>query len=727
MIKIESRQLAALALAAFTSAIVAPFGTAFAADRAADVSTERLLRADRDPSNWPTVGGTYAEARYSTLDKINATNVADLKLAWFGDFDTKRGQEATPLVIDGVLYTSTSWSKVYAFDAVSGKQLWFYDPKVAGSTGPNACCDVVNRGVAAWEGKIYVGTLDGRLVALDAKTGQEVWSTLTVDPSKPFTITGAPRVVKGKVLIGNAGGEFGVRGYISAFDGKTGKQAWRFFLTPNPENKPDGAISDKILMEKAYSTWGNGSWKQTGGGAPAWDAIVFDAEFDQILVGTGSGVPWSRRARSGDKGDNLFVSSVLALDANTGAYKWHYQETPGEEWDFDSAMPMILSDLKIGGSSRKVIMHAPKNGFFYVIDRKDGTLISAKNFTTVNWAAGIDITTGRPIEFREARYSEHGGEFVGKPAAFGSHNWHPMAYSLKTGLVYLPTQEVPFAFTDDTNFKFNPGHGNWNLADVSAHEVNLGPQNEAQRKVLKAMTRGTLIAWDPVQQKEAWRVQHPSVGAGGVFATAGNLVFQGTPDGYFHAYAADTGKELWRYDGQVGIIAGAMSYMVGTDQYIAVLSGLGGAGALHMPYMDNPRAGFGRVLVFKLNGTAKLPPSSFTVQPAQVPPDQWSKEVVAKGGAVYGNCVFCHGFAAISNGVIPDLRRSPMLMSKEVWSAVVGGGALESNGMVNFSKRGLSPEDIEAVRAWVADRARQLQSDEATEELARRNGTASSQ
>ncbi|WP_235505752.1 PQQ-dependent dehydrogenase, methanol/ethanol family [Variovorax sp. Root411] len=681
---------------------------------AADVNAERLRNAAKEPGNWMTVGGTYAEARYSTLNQINSANVGRLKLAWYADLETNRGQEATPLVIDGVLYTSTSWSRVHAYDAASGKELWKYDPKVPGSKGAHACCDVVNRGLAAWNGKIYVGTLDGRLEALDAKSGKVVWSTPTFDPKTVMTITGAPRVVKGKVLIGQGGAEYGARGFLGAYDAETGKPVWRFYMTPNPENKPDGAASDKVLMTKAFSTWGEGVWKQSGGGATPWDSIVYDQEFDQVIVGTGNSNPWSSKARGG--GDNLFVGSVLALNPDTGEYKWHYQQTPGDDWDFTSTQPIILTELKIDNAMRKVLLHAPKNGFFYVIDRKDGKLISAEKFASVNWASGIDLTTGRPIEYPAARYTKTGQRFVAMPAAFGSHNWHPMAHSPKTGLTYIPVQDIPLDYAVDSGFKFTEGV--WNLGIAS--QMLAGPQSESDRKVLAMQTRGFLLAWDPVKQKEAWRVQHPNVASAGVLATAGNLVFQGTPDGRFVAYKADTGGKVWSWQGFDGIIAGAMSYAVAGEQYIAVLSGFGGANALHVPSIQNPKVGLnGRVLVFKLDGKAIAPDNSRPLLAPNVPTEVWPTEIVSKGAALYGNCAGCHGFGTYGHNAIPDLRRSQMLGSRPAWEAIILGGGLESKGMPGWSGT-LKPEDVEAIRAYIADRARVLRDDERVDAQGRR-------
>lgn len=676
----------------------------------AAVDAQRLANADAEPQNWMSNGRGYDEDHFSPLDQINAGNVGKLSLAWSYDLDTDRGQEATPIIVDGVMYTTSAWSKVYALDAATGKLLWSYDPKVPGRKAYDGCCDIVNRGVAVWNGKVYVGAFDGRLIALDAATGQPVWSVMTVDPKKPYTITGAPRVVKGKVLIGNGGAELGVRGYVTAYDAETGALAWRFYTVPNPDGKADGAASDLIFAKVADKTWGpNGAWKEIGGGGTVWDAIVYDQDLDQILIGTGNGSPWNRRIRSGDRGDNLFLSSIVALDPETGAYRWHYQEAPGESWDFTATQPIILADIAIDGTPRKVLLHAPKNGFFYVIDRTTGTPISIKNFVPVNWADGYDTKTWRPIERREARYEENGGDWEASPSAFGAHNWHPMTYSPKTGLVYIPAQLVPFGYADDKGFKFTPGR--WNLGNASAR--NIGPRDTAGLKALKAASKGRIIAWDPKTQTPRFTIEHDGPGYGGILATAGNLIFQGAPDGRFIAYRADNGEKLWSFDGQSGIIAGAASFAIKGEQYVAVMAGLGGSYAISSPLAPDPhKRPNGRVLVFKLNGTAKLPAYQRPVMPAAPPAENWPAATVMQGEILYGgNCGFCHGPSTFASGVIPDLRRSPALADKATWNAILVDGLLEDRGMIRFSQW-LKPAEMEAIRAYVSAQARTLAAEE---------------
>ncbi|HZD52745.1 MAG TPA: PQQ-dependent dehydrogenase, methanol/ethanol family, partial [Woeseiaceae bacterium] len=396
------------------------------------VDGARIEAADSEPGNWLSHGRTYREQRFSPLTQIDADNAARLGLAWYYDLDTNRGQEATPIVVDGIMFVSTAWSKVKALNAATGELLWAYDPEVAGEKAVETCCDVVNRGVAVWKGRVYVGTLDGRLIALDAATGKPVWSAQTTDPALPYSITGAPRVFEDKVVIGNGGAEFGVRGYVSAFDAATGERAWRFYTVPGDPSKP----FESKAMERAAETW-TGEWWKLGGGGTVWDSIVFDPALGLVYIGIGNGSPWNQSIRSPDGGDNLFLASIVALDVDTGEYVWHYQTTPGESWDYTATQPMILADLEIDGRERKVIMQAPKNGFFYVLDRETGELISAQPFATVTWASAIDPETGRPVENGQARYSGPAPALVA-PGPGGAHSWQPMAYYPQTGLVYIP-------------------------------------------------------------------------------------------------------------------------------------------------------------------------------------------------------------------------------------------------------------------------------------------------
>ncbi len=674
------------------------------ASTSSSVDAARILKADSEPGSWLSYGRDYNEQRFSPLKSINDSTVKALGLSWSYQFDTNRGQEATPLVVDGVLYTTTAWSKVFAFDARSGHLLWSFDPHVPGRKGYDGCCDVVNRGVAVADGKVYVGTLDGRLIALDAHNGSTVWSTQTVDPGKPYTITGAPRLVKDKILIGNGGSELGVRGYVSAYDAQTGRLVWRFFTVPNPTGKPDGAASDAAYEHFAGSTWGaQGAWKQVGGGGSPWDVIVYDSSLDQVLIGTGNGTPWNHRVRSGDDGDNLFVASIVALNPDDGTYRWHYQETPGENWDFDAAQPIILAELVIKDQPRQVLMQADKNGYFFVIDRRTGVPISVENFVPVNWADGYDPQTWRPKVRAEARYDVNGTDWIGTPSAFGAHNWHPMAFSPVTQLVYIPAQMVPFGYADDKNFTYVPGR--WNIADASA--ALLGPRTPAGLAALKAMSKGELIAWDPVTQTARWRVSHPMPSNGGVLATGGNLVFQGTSDGDFAAYRADTGTKIWSFSAPNGIMAAPISYAIADEQYVAVMAGYGGSAGISSPFKpDKTQTPNGRLLVFNLGGNATLPPVQPAKQQVHLPSKKWSAGVEQRGEALYAaNCSLCHGPSTYSAGVLPDLRFSPVLANNAAWEAIVLKGALEPDGMVSFAQW-LRPEDVDAIRAFVAHQAR---------------------
>ena len=665
---------------------------------AVSITDAQLVQADNQPANWLTYGRTYNEQRFSPLKQIDDHNAKRLGLVWSFDLDTHRGQEATPIVVDGVMYFSTAWSKVFAVNAATGALLWSYDPKVPKQWGVNACCDVVNRGVAIWQNKIYIGTLDGRLIALDATTGKPVWEQLTIDRQWRYTITGAPRIVKGKVIIGNGGAEFGVRGYVSAYDAQTGQLVWRFYTVPGD---PAKAFEQPILA-KAAKTW-TGEWWKIGGGGTVWDAIVYDPELDLLYIGVGNGGPWNEKYRSPKGGANLFTCSIVALKPDTGGYVWHYQENAADDWDYDSAEQMILVDIPIDGKQRKVLLHAPKNGFFYVIDRETGALISAKPFTFVNWASGIDMKTGRPIENAVARYPQVDSPPI-VPGPLGAHSWQPMSYSPLTGLTYIPVNETGFNYKSDKNFEFKSSALNFGIDMVAAGM----PQDPKIKQAILDSIKGRLLAWDPVQQKQAWAIERPGPWNGGTLATAGNLVFEGTAAGRFEAYRADTGGKVWSFDAQTGVMAGPVTYTVNGEQYVAVLAGWGGVFPLatgEVSFKSGRVRNVSRMLAFKLGGKATLPPLPPVEEPVlNPPPSTASAAQIHHGEAVYQRfCSGCHGDVAVSGGVLPDLRYSTAL-ANERWFKIVRDGAYQSLGMVAFGKE-VSQRDAADVRDYVIFRA----------------------
>ena len=650
-----------------------------------------------EPGQWVSTGRTWDEQRYSPLDQINVGTIEDLRLAWYADLNTDRGQEATPLVVGRTLYNVEPWNIVTAYDAATGRQLWRYDPQVPLRFGREACCDIVSRGLAAWDGKIFVGTLDGRLIAIEAESGAPVWSELTTDQSQGYTITGAPRVytVGGEalVLIGNAGAENGVRGYVSAYHAQTGAMRWRWHTVPG--NPADGFENE--AMERAAETW-TGEWWRRGGGGTVWDSMAFDPELGLVYIGTGNGSPWAYRYRSPEGGDNLFLASIVALDLATGEYRWHYQTTPAETWDYTATQNMILADLEIGGRLRQVIMQAPKNGFFYVLDRATGELISAEAIAPMNWATGVDMETGRPIENPEARYGTVPA--MVSPGAGGAHNWNPMAFSPLTGLAYIPVTETYMAYAEAETY--DPDGRGLGTAFFGHDDIRREIAEYAD-----ANSRGWLSAWDPVTQTERWRVPYAQKGSGGVLVTGGNLVFQGTIDTTFAAYRADTGEKVWEMPVQNVPIAAPITYMVEGVQYVAVNAGWGG-GLAHVERSQYSELFLGppRLLVFRLGGTAQLPPmpeESFVVPELSPPPELTGTSAqVTLGEQLYGeNCSLCHGNAA--RGGVKDLRH----MSPDTHAAfadIVLGGTRAQNGMASFADR-LSPEESEAIHHYLIARA----------------------
>ncbi|MBE9539317.1 MAG: PQQ-dependent dehydrogenase, methanol/ethanol family [Proteobacteria bacterium] len=666
------------------------------------VNGHRIVLADREPGNWLSHGRTYDEQRYSPLSEINEDNINRLGLTWKYDFDTHRGLEATPLVVDGMMYVTGSWSRVYALDATNGRLIWQYDPEVPPEWAVNACCDVVNRGVALWNGAVYVGALDGRLIALNAKDGGVLWSVQTTPTDRPYTITGAPRVVTGKVIIGNGGAEMGVRGFVSAYDAGDGDLLWRFYTVPGNPEEP----FESPALEMAAETWIGGKWWEHGGGGTVWDSMAYDADLDLLYIGVGNGSPWSRQLRSPGGGDNLFLSSIVALRPDTGEYVWHYQTSPGDSWDYTATQHMILADLSIDGAVRQVIMQAPKNGFFYVLDRKTGEFISAEPFVPVTWATHVDPDSGRAAVRPEAYYGYT--IFDGRPSPFGAHTWHPMSYNPNTGLVYIPAIDSNFPYKLEEAFEFLELGVNVGIDGAAA----AWPVDPDIRKAIRQSMKGSLIAWDPVAQKPAWTVEHKTSWNGGVVSTAKNLVFQGNGEGNLVAYSADSGRELWSFNAQTGIAAAPITYRVDGEQYVAVLAGWGGTmplvqgGALTHAANKN----VSRILVFKLDGEESLPALPVVEKPLDPPENTASEEVIERGMVLYHRtCFACHGDTAVSGGVIPDLRFTSRATHK-LWDKVVLEGLLKSGGMVSFS-RILDKADSYAIQAYVIKRAHDAKSE----------------
>ena len=679
-------------LAIGTLALLVGIGSTTACSRGHEPDDAALRAAEGDTAQWLSYGRTYSEQRHSPLKQIDEESVSRLGLVWTVDMQTLRGLEATPLVHDGVMYTTSAWSVVYALDARTGTVLWRHDPQVPKEHAKFVCCDVVNRGVALYRDRVYVGTIDGRLVALDRKTGASVWTVQTTPKDGPYAITGAPRIAGGRVVIGNAGSEFAVRGFLSAYDAATGALAWRTYLVPGDPSKP----FESEALRRAASTW-SGQWWKAGGGASPWDPIVFDPALDLLYVGTANGAPWYPELRGDEEGDNLYASSIVAVRASTGEIVWHYQTTPGDSWDYDATQPITLADLVIDGRRRKVLMQPNKNAFFYVIDRETGELISAKPYASMTWATGID-STGRPIVNPAAKPSTTG--VIVSPADYGAHNWNPTAFSPTTGLLY-------FGVTD--------GGTRIHVVDpafsLNTNEITVGYDHRYEGPLSATLAavpapKGRLVAWDPVAKREAWRVEYPVLRSGGTLSTAGNLVFQGRADGNFAAYRSTDGKLLWQFDAQVGVAAAPMTYALDGVQYVALMV------APPQLFLDPKiRTGPGRLLVFALDGKAALPPRTAAVPTPIAMPAADVKatavEIKEGGGLFRLYCRRCHmpDFNLVKSGAIPDLRRSNAA-THATFEAIVRGGARRTLGMPSFA-RDITSDQVRLIQAYVLDQARQ--------------------
>ena len=628
--------------------------------------------------NWLAYGRNYSEQRYSPLTQVTDENVGELGVAWYVDLPNDKSLVGTPLVVDGVLYYEGSYNVLRAVDATTGELLWEHDPAVIEMAGDRLrIMWDYSRGIALWKGAVYQATMDGRLIALDARDGTVLWSQMTVDPELPLYITGVPKVFKDKVIIGNGGTELGpVRGYVTAYDAATGEQAWRWWTVPG--DPADGFENEAMAM--AAETW-TGEWWKFGGGGTVWNGITYDPEFDVVYLGTGNGAPWNPKIRSPEGGDNLFLCAIVALDADTGEYRWHYQTTPAEAWDYNSNMDMVLADLTIDGREVKALLHAPKNGFFYVIDRSTGQLISAEPFARTTWASEIDPDTGRPVEVPGARYED--GEAEVYPSPWGAHSWHAMSYNPVTGLAYVPTMDIGAVYSDEGVDVMTWESPEW------AFDAGVGlTVGEAETST------SALKAWDPVEQRAVWEVPLTGVWNAGTLTTAGKLVFQGRADGHLYAYRADDGAVLWNFDLGSGISAAPISYAVGGTQYVSVLVGWGAAmaglgtslTAQHgWAYRVHPR----RLVSFALGGNVALPPAPPPFFPEPLPaPDFVVDETLAEAGDPIFNskCATCHGFGAVAGGSAPDLRASPVVTSHEAFIEVVLGGGRRELGMPQFGE-----------------------------------------
>jgi quinohemoprotein ethanol dehydrogenase len=657
--------------------------------------TQRLSD-DSDGRDWAAYGATYGEQHYSPLTSISDHDVGNLRLAWY--MDLPPGNPATQaLEIDGVLYFAVGYSVLHAVDAQTGRLLWKYDPTVAEHAAGNIPNGWGSRGIAWWDGKIYTATLDGRLIAVDAKTGKPLWSTQTLDPGAGYYITGAPFAFDGKIIVGNSGSDFAdgctppdcpvVRGYVATYDASSGKELWRFYVVPGDPSK---GFENKA-MERAAKTWA-GEWWKKGGGGTVWNAMAYDPGTDTMIIGTGNGAPHSHVERSEGRGDNLYLASIVGLDAKTGDYKWHYQVAPGENWDFTATMDIQFATLRINGRDRKVLVHAPKNGFVYVIDRTNGKLISAEPWVPTTWASRIDVLTGRPVENPGAR-DPSDKTFLMQPNSWGAHSWMPSALSRQTGLLYIPT-----IYNNPRAFEKNSTPSGTTGVLKSGDFGSMMPDAQTTE----------LTAWNPATQKAVWRVATVGPTHGGVMATGGNLVFHGEVDGRFSAYDAKTGARLWSFNAQAPVLSPPLTYIAHGKQYITVLSGLGTSSGVLGPLLerfnirfDQPR----RVLTFALEGTAMLPPKH--VAPLAFPDDPTFDQKVpgaSQGETVFlRRCLTCHGLDAIASGSAPDLRASAVQQSAEAFKAIVHGGALAGHGMPRFEY--LSDAALAQLRQYLRSKA----------------------
>ena len=682
--------------------------------RAGTLDAARLAAAANEPDQWFTPGRDASGAYYSPLADINADNVSRLGFAWEYHLGSHRGLEATPIVIDGVMYAVGNFGHVYVLDAATGRELWTYDPQVDGQWGRYACCDAINRGVAVWNGRVYVGALDGYLHALDAATGKRLWKVDTLPargPKTPYTLSAAPVIAGDLVIVGSAGADFdGARGYVAAYDLESGAFRWRFYTVPrDPKQGPQ----DQPHLVDALKTWDPRHQWEAGGGGTVWDGISYDPELKLLYIGTANGAPYNIKFDGRKGGDDLYTAAIVAIHADSGQLAWYYQTTPGDRWDFDSTQKMILVDLDLGQGPRKVLMQASKNGYYYVLDRATGQLLSANNFTYVNWANGIDPKSGRPIVAAQADYQK--GAKLLFPANAGAHSWQPMSYDLQTRLTYIPTLEWPMVYFDSTRLRAGMIEGFFTVPafppedyDPTALASLYGPLPTLARLdqgFPAAKSRGSLRAWDPIHQRIAWQVPSLSNWDGGVMSTGGGLVFQGDGGGYLNVYAADSGKQLLHVLLGTGVMAAPMTYRIAGTQYVAVMAGYGGnmvGYPLRANYAAYNRDNEGRIIALKLDGGAvPQPPLLAPIVFPAPPPHEGTPAQIAAGEVLYNRfCSRCH---QLGRGVLPDLRTLSAGIHQAFYDIVLNG-ALASNGMARWDDV-LSRAEAESIHAYIVDQA----------------------
>ena len=683
---------------------------------AGQVDAARLAALDTEPGAWLTTGRDGAKTHYSPLEGINRDTAAKLGFAWEYKTGTNRGMEATPVVVDGVMYTSGVAGRVYALDAASGALKWQFEPPLKLKNARGSCCDIVNRGVAVWRGKVYVGSFEGVLYALDAKDGKVLWQVDTIaDHQRAYSVTGAPQVAGKVVVIGNGGAEFDSRGYVSGYDLDSGTLVWRFYTVPGDPSKPQ----ENKALEMAAKTWDAKRDPHYGGGGNAWDGIAYDPKTNLVYFGTANGAPWNRKYRSPSGGDNLFLASIVAVNADTGEYAWHYQQTPGERWDYDATPPIMLATLKLDGKDRDVLLHASKNGVFYVHDRASGELLAADKFVDANWLDHVDVKTGKVFENPAADYSK-GKPVIVFPSGVGGHNFNPMSLSAKTGLVYIPTAHsgMGVVTTPLAPYAQERMAGGQMIAFATqllvpaALPPALRPVSDpAYLKTVPSLDmHGSLKAWDPVARKVVWEHKYPTfMDHSGVLSTGGGIVVQGSIDGHLRVFNDTTGDVIKDIDTGSALIAAPMTYTVGGVQYVAVLAGSGGGGwNFWMPgNVAAERGNDNRILVFKLDGGATpVPPALPAVAPIPEPPAQVGTPAdIAAGAVLFGrSCGSCHANA--DRAPVPDLRKSAMIREAAAFQAVVRGGALEKRGMPSWDDL-LTEGQVEQIRAHLVSVTRE--------------------